>query len=131
MIALPVTALPIAGKTVRRLVFEQHAIAPLLGWLAYAVVPLTLMGLAAWGVADAARTGRAEGVAVRRALLLATWVFLCLNFAFVDYPWPWAAWTNRTLHALVFLACAVAVSVHAWGCGRAKGRSIASVPDTA
>ena len=66
VIALPVTALPIAGKTVRRLVFEQHAIAPLLGWLAYAVVPLTLMGVAAgvWRtrhVEDARKVWRCAG----------------------------------------------------------------------
>ena len=111
VIALPVTLLPIAGKTMRRLVYEQHAVAPSIGWLAYLVIPLALMCAAAWWAVRAPRDEEADGRAVRVSLLLATWIYFGLNFAFFDYPWPWAAWTTRTLHALVFLACAVVISL--------------------
>lgn len=114
VLALPVTLLPIAGKTVRRLVYQEQAIAPLAGWLLYGVVPLALMGAAAWWLTRRQEledeTGRGAHRDVRRALRLATWTCVALNFAFFAYPWPWAPWTTRTLHALVFFACAGVVT---------------------
>jgi hypothetical protein len=106
VIALPVTLLPIAGKTVRRLAYDQHAVAPAVGWLAYGVLPMLLASAAAWWMLQTPRDAPADDRAVRVALVLTTWLYFCLNFAFFDYPWPWAPWTTRTLHALVFLACA-------------------------
>lgn len=108
-IALPITMLPIAGKTVRQLVIDQATVAPLTGWLAYFVAPLALTIAAAWWIVGHAREAR-DARAARLSLWLATWVYFALNFAFFRYPWPWAAWTNRTLHALVFLACALVLS---------------------
>ncbi len=113
VIALPMTLLPIAGKTVRRLVYQQHAVGPLVGWVGYAVVPMALMCATAWWLVRGTRAGPRDGPAVQVALLLAVWVYCALNFAFFGYPWPWAAWTNRTLHALVFAACALLVT---WVC---------------
>ena len=40
LVALPITLLPIALKTVRRLVYQDAVIAPALGWLLYAILPL-------------------------------------------------------------------------------------------
>lgn len=109
VMALPVTMAPIAGKTVRQLVYEQHAIAPWLGWVFYVVVPVAgACGLAWWIVRRLDRQG--DGRAPRVALVFATWIYFGLNFAFFAYPWPWLPWTGRTLHALVFFVCAVAVT---------------------
>lgn len=105
VIALPVTMAPIAGKTVRRLVYEQQLIAAWLGWLAYVVVPLAAASVIAWWVVR--RADRGDGLGPRVTLVVATWAYFGLNFAFFQYPWPWAPWTGRTLHALVFLGCAV------------------------
>ena len=37
-------------------------------------------------------------------------IYFGLNFAFFDVPWPWAAWTTRTIHAMVFFTCAVVLT---------------------
>ena len=110
MVALPVTLLPIAGKTLRRLVFEQHAVAPWLGWLAYVLVPVGVACGVAWWLVRRTDRHQGQGRAARVALLFSTWTYLGLNFAVFEYPWPWAPWTGRTLHALVFFACAVVVT---------------------
>ena len=110
LVALPVTLLPIAGKTIRRLVYEQQAIAPWLGWVAYVLLPVGMACGVAWWLVRRTDRRPGEGRAARVALLFATWTYLGLNFAFFEYPWPWAPWTGRTLHALVFFACAVVVT---------------------
>jgi len=58
LLVLPVTLLPIAGKTVRNLVFNTGAINAQLGTYIYLVVPLVLaMALAIW-FAEQAATGQ-------------------------------------------------------------------------
>jgi hypothetical protein len=109
LIALPVTMAPIAGKTVRRLAYEQHAVAPWLGWLVYVLIPMSIAVALAWWAMR--QPDRHDGLVPRVALACTTWIYFFLNFAFFRYPWPWAPWTNRTLHALVFLACALIVTV--------------------
>lgn len=108
LLALPVTMAPIAGKTVKRLVYEQHAAATAIGWLAYAVIPLAAAVALAWWALR--RVERGDGLPTRVALVFTAWTYFFLNFAFFRYPWPWAPWTNRTPHALVFLACAIVVT---------------------
>jgi hypothetical protein len=110
LVVLPVTMLPIAGKTLRRVVYQQHASAPWLGWLAFVVVPVGLACGLAWWIVRRADRDEGRGRAARVALLFTTWTYLGLNFAVFEYPWPWVAWTSRTLHALVFVACAVVVT---------------------
>ena len=105
-LALPVTLLPVAGKTVRRLVYETPAIGTLPGWLLYGAAPMALSCLAVWWVATRCASAPAWSV-VSRLLLQVTWTYVALNFAVFQYPWPWAPWTNRTLHALLFFTCAV------------------------
>jgi hypothetical protein len=105
MIALPVTMAPIAGKTLRRLAYEQQITAPWLGWLFYVAVPIAVTCAIAWWAVR--RADRGDGLGPRVALVCVTWLYVGLNFAFFQYPWPWAPWTARTLHALVFLGCAV------------------------
>ncbi len=113
VIALPLTLLPIAGKTVQRLVYQQHSVSPFVGWTCFAVVPVALMCAAAWWLVRGTRARQREGPAVQVALLLAVWIYFALNFAVFAYPWPWTTWTNRTLHALVFAGCALLVT---WLC---------------
>lgn len=111
LVALPITLLPIAGKTVRRLVYEQRAVEPVVGWVCYALLPLLLAVVVAWWSTRRAHEEARRVLGV--ALLVATWTLFGLNFAFFDYPWPWAVWTARTLHALSFFACALVVTLGA------------------
>jgi hypothetical protein len=47
-------------------------------------------------------------------LLLATWTYFALNFAFFRFPWPWSDWTARTPNAMVFFFCAVGLTAATW-----------------
>lgn len=84
-----------------------------LGWGLLVVIPL---GLALAVALQLVRRGRAGQPAVRFAatgLLLTTWLYFSLNFAFFRWPWPWAEWTKRTPNALIFAVCAVGLTVAA------------------
>ncbi|MFO1092806.1 MAG: hypothetical protein U0992_05750 [Planctomycetaceae bacterium] len=107
-----VTAVPIAGKTVRNLIYEEHVImfnreqyTTLAGWMLYIVVPLVL----AWGmtVYFARRSGDGAQAFLSCGLLFCTWLYFVLNFAFFRYPWLWRPGPS-TPNMLVFLACGTA-----------------------
>lgn len=99
---LTITLLPITIKTVRNLVLEEEAIAPIAGWTLYLVLPLAAAtALAAWYLARP-RRAQAGGDFVAWALLLNLWLYFGLNFAFFRYPWPWSDWTGRTPSGIVF-----------------------------
>lgn len=119
LVALPITLLPIAGKTLRRHVIEEHALSPLLGGLAYALVPMALMVVAAWWTVQRSRERAPAWRVLPVILVLATWTYTLLNFAVFRYAWPWRAWTPRTLHALVFFVCAGGLTMLAWRAWRA------------
>ena len=105
-VLLPLTLLPIAGKTLRNLAIENHAISPATGWLVYLVVPLLLANWLAIRLMRQARDERTDARALAAALAFDTIVYLLLNFAFFRFPWPWQTWTARTPNALCFLLCA-------------------------
>ncbi len=118
LVALPVTVLPIALKTVRQLVQENPTVTPALGWFVYGILPVGLAVALAIRFASTARSSEPAGPALRASLVFATVVFFGLNFAFFRYPWPWATWTARTPNALVFTVCAAALLALAWKIGR-------------
>ncbi len=107
----PITIVPIAGKTLRNLGYENHVIPIASGWLLYVVLPVAVMTAAAWMFSREAAQNRAAGPFLRAGLLLATWLTFGLNFAFFRYPWPWTEWTNRTPNAVVFTACALGLTI--------------------
>lgn len=108
--ALPLTVLPIAGKTVQRLVYAEQMTGPVWGWLVYGVLPLAVTTMAAVRFFRTATTAAAHSYA-RPALLLTTWLYFGLNFAFFDFPWPWDPWTVRTPSAILFAGCAIGLSM--------------------
>jgi hypothetical protein len=115
---IPVTVLPIAGKTLREMVYEQHAIAPWLGWVVYLVIPLGMaVALAVWLQRDGLQNAPAAR-SLRPVLLAGTWLFFGLNYAFFRFPWPWNEWTARTPNSLAFTACALALSWLVFRSGR-------------
>jgi len=109
LLMLPVTLLPIAGKTLRNLAYEQHRVGLELGWTLSVACPLAAATLAAVWLAR--RDPRASaGCWTGPMLLGCTWLYFGLNFAFFQFPWPWKDWTMRTPNALVFLMCALGLS---------------------
>jgi hypothetical protein len=113
-VALPLTVLPIAGKSLRHLAYEESFIAPLAGWLVLVAVPLVIaVGVAIWA-SRATRVAKGRGAAAGRilgvTLLANVWIFFSLNAAFFHLPWPWQPWTARTPNALIYLACALALT---------------------
>ncbi|MCO5052872.1 MAG: hypothetical protein M9920_11265 [Verrucomicrobiae bacterium] len=120
LIALPITVIPIAGKTILRLVYEEHAMGGLAGWLWYGALPVVATTLAAVWFARRANGATSGREFARYALLLNTWLYFGLNFAFFHYPWFWAKWTARTPNAIVYTLCAVVLTVAGLTIGRAR-----------
>ncbi|MBL8851945.1 MAG: hypothetical protein JNG89_19890 [Planctomycetaceae bacterium] len=110
-----VTAIPITGKTVRNLIYEEHAVlfgseefTPFAGWMLYIVLPLLLAGSVA--IYFARRRSESAQSFLSNGLLFCTWLYFALNFAFFRFPWPWEEWTGRTPNALVFVVFALGLT---------------------
>lgn len=113
LFAMPIVAVPIAGKTLLALSYKEQVLSRPLGWILLVAIPL---GLALGGALRLVRQGRAGQSAARFAatgLLLTTWLYFMLNFAFFRLPWPWAAWTIRTPNALIFAVCTLGLTAAA------------------
>jgi len=123
LMALPITAIPIAGKTIQSLVYETHAIGTAPGWLLYGVLPVTLTTVVAIWFARQLRGELSGREFARRALLLCAWLYFGLNFAFFRFPWPWVKWTGRTPNALWFTICVVGLTMACLTVGRQTQRS--------
>lgn len=108
--ALPITLLPIAVKTLRQLAYKEHLISPSLGWLVYFALPLLFAVVLA--IVFSLKKSRQETATpyLRTSLLYATSIYFFLNFAFFHYPWPWQTWTMRVPNAILFLICAVSIA---------------------
>lgn len=115
---LPIVALPIAGKTLRQLAYDEQAIAVAAGWVVYVVLPLVATAFMALVFAARGRCGQSGRAFARGALLLTTWLHFSLNFAFFHFPWVWRPWTSRTPNGIIYLACAVGLTVIALSYGR-------------
>jgi hypothetical protein len=110
---LPITMIPILGKTIRRMVYQEAHAAEWIGWTVYGVLPLAVAMAVA--LLNVWRSDRESAWApAMRTLLVAVWVYLALNFAFFDFPFPWQAWTARTPSNLIFVGCTVGLSLAAF-----------------
>lgn len=113
LVILPMVAIPICGKTLRELAYKEHAIGPLFGWLLCVGLPLIASLALVRSLERDLRASRTAGGAFRPIALWAVWLFFILNFAFFRFPWPWSAWTTRTPNGLIFLFCAVVLTLGA------------------
>jgi hypothetical protein len=118
LIALPVTLVPIAGKTIRDLVYEGHRIGPAAGWSLYGVLPVVLTTLAALWFARQMNNGIGGREFARRALLINAWLYFGLNYALFSFPWPWLKWTSRTPNAITFTVCVLGLTFACLTIGR-------------
>jgi hypothetical protein len=121
-VMMPITLVPIAGKTLRSLGYEAQAISVGWGWALYVCLPIAaLVLLTLWCYRQAALE-RPARVVLRRVLLVVVWVYFGLNFAFFRFPWPWEPWTVRTPSALLLTVCAVGLTFAAVRLGPAGSR---------
>ena len=111
LMILPIVALPIAGKTFRQLVLQETEMAAPLGAVVYVVIPLAVTTIVAlWLCLNRDQSENSQRM-VRISLLLNTWLYFGLNYAFFHFPWPWREWTGRTPNGLIFLVCAVCLTL--------------------
>ena len=107
---LPITLLPIAGKTLRAL---ADPINPSVSWLVYLILPILLaVTLAAW-FAQKAKPAGEHPAFIRNALLFCTWVYFGLNYAFFGFPLLWEDWGGRTPNAVLFFIAAMGLTLTA------------------
>jgi hypothetical protein len=111
LFVLPVVAIPIAGKTFRELGLREDVLPPMAAACIYLIIPLIF--LFTFACHHAQRPNDHAHPFLRWSLLLAVWTYLLLNTGFFRYPWPWEPWTNRTLHQLSFVVCAIGLTLAA------------------
>ena len=107
MLTLPIVLIPIAGKTVREVVHNEPSIGSTSGYIVYLVLPLIVATVTAFILGQRFRDRPSARTFSSWALLLATWTYFGLNFAFFRFPWPWQTWTSRTPNGLVYLVCSL------------------------
>jgi hypothetical protein len=111
--ALPIVAVPIAGKTLRELAYKSTDVATMTGWITFLVVPLAVAMTAALWLAHMGKRGQTSRQFASTGLVVATWLYFGLNFAFFRVPWPWNDWTGRTPSGIIFLICSVSLTLAA------------------
>ena len=105
-VCLPITALPIAGKTLRQLAYRTDDISLLFGWFIYFMVPLALVTWFAIKLIQRPDKKLNGHLFSRRTLIISTIFYFVLNWAFFEFPWPWSDWTARTPSGIIFIICA-------------------------
>jgi hypothetical protein len=113
LFALPIVAVPIVGKTLRELAYNHAELSKPAGWILYVVIPLAVTLAAALWLAHRGEEGQTSRPFARIGLLLTTWLYFGLNFAFFRIPWPWREWTGRTPSGILFTVCAVTLTLAA------------------
>ena len=113
-ICLPVTLLPIAGKTIKHMVYDQKLMEWGLGWALLGIIPMALALLLSFYWAETRRL-EANGLSFCRGLLVVnSLTYYLLNFAFFHFPKPllypgdWMSmerWTSRSPNHIVFTLC--------------------------
>jgi hypothetical protein len=96
IVALPLTALPIAAKTFVELCIESNRVPKTSGFAWLVILPIVMLTGAISTRQKLSQPLMATG------LMVATLVYFGLNFAFFDFPWPWLAPTGRTVSAWIF-----------------------------
>jgi hypothetical protein len=122
---LPLVALPAAGKTLRQLCYKTQVLPVAPGWVLLVVLPLSMMVAAASWSERRDRQGEAGAAFAARALLFVSWTLFCLNFAFFEFPWPWAPPTYRTPSYLIH---GVQLAVLTWASLQTRAMEAMPVP---
>ena len=123
LMALPVVAFPILGKTGAALGFPPST--SMVGAGLFMALPFVVLSFVAmrFSIASARPATRARDC-LSPTLLLVTWLYFGLNYAVFGFPWPWQRWTTRTPSAIVFTVCSLALTWAALKSKRPAGRSV-------
>lgn len=133
-VTLPVVAAPIAGKTFRALTSElrnadqamaEQTMALGAPLAAYVLLPLIITLGAALYFARESTQPRSAGRYLRWALLICSWLYFWLNYAFFEFPWPWRQWTGRTPSGIIFSVCLLGLTAAALLVGARDKTSVA------
>ncbi|MCC6508849.1 MAG: hypothetical protein IT423_07065 [Pirellulaceae bacterium] len=112
---LPVTAIPIAGKTFREMVFKTPTVSMPVGIVVFLMIPIGLTVLLAWWWSRPSQQSRSAARFAPWLLLVVTWMYFGLNFAFFQFPFPWNAWTTRTPNAIFYFIAACCLTTLSLG----------------
>ena len=119
---LPLTMIPIAGKTIRALAPNNGDANVAIVAMCYGVVPVMVgMAFAMWAGQDS-RHDREGHAFVRCSLLIAVWTFFLLNYAFWGYPWPWNGPNGWFTNGLLYYVSLVGLTLLVWISGSWKKR---------
>jgi len=110
LVVLPVTLLPIAGKTLSRIIQEPGGWNLWLAWFLLGVAPL-LVSLLLYRLLRRELVTKSLTPKLLASVSLIYWL---LNFVFFRFPFPWEAWTSRTPNGLVFLVCLLIIQHACW-----------------
>jgi len=109
LICLPITALPIAGKTLRYLAYRTNDVSLITGWVIYFFIPLIFI---TWFSLKLIRNqnNHSNGMSfIRYTLCINTVFYFFMNWSFFNWPWPWTTWTMRTPSGIIFLFCTISL----------------------
>jgi len=107
---LPLTMIPIAGKTIRAVVPNNVDSNVAVGALCYGAIPIALgMALAMWAGQDTRRNRDAHAF-VRWSLLVTSWTYFMLNYAFWNYPWPWENPAGLFTNGLIYYVAIIGLT---------------------
>ena len=113
LVALPVTLMPIAGKTLREMSYRTGDLSVEHGWLLLIALPLAVSTLTAVGFAELDRRRPCGAVFAAVGLLLSVWTYFGLNYVFFRYPWSTEV-TSRTSNNWVFFYFALLLTAPAF-----------------
>ena len=113
LMALPVVALPIFGRTGIAMGFPPATVFGAVLFIGLPFLGLTWLAMR-FARAPAVRPETRARDYLCPALLLVTWLYFALNYAFFKFPWPWQPWTVRTPNAIIYAICALALTCLAW-----------------
>ena len=109
LLCLPITALPIAGKTLRNLSYNSEDLNVIFGWLIIFIIPIALT---IWFVIKQIKNSESNGDGsqfIRETMVYSTVFYFIMNWAIFRFPWPWAEWTGRTPSGIIFSMCAASI----------------------
>jgi Kef-type K+ transport system membrane component KefB len=109
LLCLPITALPIAGKTLRDLSYRSEDLNVIFGWVIIFIIPIALT---IWFVIKQIKNSESNGDGsqfIRETMVYSTVFYFIMNWAIFRFPWPWAEWTGRTPSGIIFSMCAASI----------------------
>ncbi|MFP6583738.1 MAG: hypothetical protein VCD00_14450 [Candidatus Hydrogenedentota bacterium] len=110
LMIFPITLMPIAGKTIRQLVYREESVGLATGWALYFIIPMLIsLGIAIYFYLRH-QSRNEDGIFTGVSLVVTAWTFFLLNYAFFHYPWPWSEWTGRTPSGIIFTVCILSLT---------------------